>query len=256
MSVSGASRPPTGTKKKPNPLLRVLRDVFYGAVFGDYSPPGLGMAAVFTRIVLGYFPVVGTLCAMRDYFANREHGDRLGAVLCLLAIFPVLGGFPLTAEIVRNVRVLRFSRKMHKGMDQATGRTPLAERSEITEGAADASHPTHTGSNHLAVFSAWLAALAPVVVLALWAIFSSVTKPLLAPRQLDPLFPLLGFSLLVPLLIIVLGHMGSRRAKKTVSKEAHRGAAMFAQTFGWLYLVFVIMVAAVIALLAHFNLVH
>src|SRR6185437_12857803 len=47
-----------------------LRDIYNGAVLGDFAGE-LGLAGIFTRIILGYVPAVGMICAARDYIADR-----------------------------------------------------------------------------------------------------------------------------------------------------------------------------------------
>jgi hypothetical protein len=78
-------------------------DIYAGAVHGDFAPR-LGIPGALTQIVLGFVPVIGTVCAARDFVANRRKGDRLGAVLNALALIPFLGGFPKTAAVIHSVR--------------------------------------------------------------------------------------------------------------------------------------------------------
>jgi hypothetical protein len=77
-----------------------LRDILRGAFLGDYARD-LGVLGAITMAVLGFVPVIGTLCALRDLFANWRHHDRVGVVLNLLAVFPVFGGFPKLLEVIR-----------------------------------------------------------------------------------------------------------------------------------------------------------
>src|SRR5215471_1451296 len=81
--------------------IHLLPDILRGAFLGDYATR-LGVAGAITQAIVFYIPVVGTICAMRDYFASRRRRDTLSAILNLLAIFPVLGGFPKTAAVIHN----------------------------------------------------------------------------------------------------------------------------------------------------------
>src|SRR5215510_10409343 len=63
--------------------IRLFPDIIKGAFLGDYANR-LGIAGAITQAILFYIPVVGTLCAMRDYFASRRRRDNLSAFLNLL----------------------------------------------------------------------------------------------------------------------------------------------------------------------------
>jgi hypothetical protein len=75
-------------------------DIWNGAVRGDYTKR-MGAPGYLTQGVLGFVPVVGTCCAVRDLMANVGKGDRWGMALNAFALVPVLGGFPKTAHVVR-----------------------------------------------------------------------------------------------------------------------------------------------------------
>ncbi len=87
----------------PPPPPNFFVDVYAGAVHGDFAPR-LGFAGALTQIIMGFVPVIGTVCAGRDFIADRRKGDRLGAFLNLLALIPFLGGFPKTAAVIHSVR--------------------------------------------------------------------------------------------------------------------------------------------------------
>lgn len=99
----------------PRPPYWLTRDIYRGGVLGDYAPD-MGRVGIVTMIILGYFPVIGTLCGIRDYLANRQRGDNLGAALCALSVIPVLGGFFKTAEVVRSIRIIRSAYKVGRYM--------------------------------------------------------------------------------------------------------------------------------------------
>lgn len=80
-----------------------IEDVFNGAVLGDYAN-NLGLSGHVIMAVLGFVPVIGTFCAIRDFFADRRKKDGWGMFLNLLALIPFLGGFPKTAAVLHTVR--------------------------------------------------------------------------------------------------------------------------------------------------------
>ncbi len=90
-------QPPATPARRRIPL---VRDVFNGAVRGDYAPQ-LGVPGTATQIALAFVPGIGTLCALRDALANWRRRDRIGVTLNLLALVPVAGGFPKTAAVLR-----------------------------------------------------------------------------------------------------------------------------------------------------------
>jgi hypothetical protein len=80
----------------------VLADIYAGAVRGDFAPT-LGVAGIVTQIIVGFLPGIGTICAARDFIADRRNHDRLGTLLNALALIPFLGGFPKTAAVLHSV---------------------------------------------------------------------------------------------------------------------------------------------------------
>lgn len=85
------------------PRITFIDDLFNGAVLGDYAER-LGLTGHVTMAVLGFVPVIGTFCAIRDFFADRRKKDGLGMFLNLLALIPFLGGFPKTALVLHTIR--------------------------------------------------------------------------------------------------------------------------------------------------------
>lgn len=94
-------------------------DVFRGAVLGDYARR-LGAAGYITQAVVGFVPVVGTMCAFRDLTADLRRRDHVGASLNGLALIPGLGGFPKTARVIRTVRgtgsTIQFTEHMYTSL--------------------------------------------------------------------------------------------------------------------------------------------
>ncbi|HEY7782474.1 MAG TPA: hypothetical protein VIC85_19940 [Ktedonobacterales bacterium] len=86
-------------------------DVWRGAVIGDFATK-VGFFGALTQALLGFVPVIGTLCAVRDLIADMRMGDRLGMLLNALAIFPVFGGVPKTIEVIHHLnRPTRLKRQ-------------------------------------------------------------------------------------------------------------------------------------------------
>jgi hypothetical protein len=86
------------------------RDIYFGAVLGDFAPT-LGIPGAVTQVILGYVPVIGSVTALRDAAADLKLHDALGVILNLLAIFPVLGGLSKTADVVHTLH--RLHRVQH-----------------------------------------------------------------------------------------------------------------------------------------------
>jgi hypothetical protein len=95
-SAMPATRQPMVRRRR----IPFLRDIYNGAVRGDFAAE-IGLAGALTQAALGFVPVVGTLCALRDVLADLRYRDRMGCLLNALALVPFLGGFPKTAEVIR-----------------------------------------------------------------------------------------------------------------------------------------------------------
>lgn len=93
-TMATSARPRTG-------CLGVVADVWRGAVLGDFAPR-LGLAGAVTQAALGYIPLVGEVCAVRDGIADWRQRDRLGVVLNVLALVPVFGGFAKTVDVLHS----------------------------------------------------------------------------------------------------------------------------------------------------------
>lgn len=102
-------------------------DVYAGAVRGDFALQ-LGFWGRVSQIICGFIPGVGTVCAARDFIADRRMGDNFGAILNALALIPFLGGFPKTAAVIRGVR--HVGQAVHK-----LGRHDRTTTSETTYSA-------------------------------------------------------------------------------------------------------------------------
>lgn len=95
----------------------LMEDIYIGAVHGDFAPV-MGGAGRLTQVVLGFVPVVGNICALRDLAADWQQRDHIGALLNGLAIVPVVGGFSKVAAVLRATRrmskALRAARALNK----------------------------------------------------------------------------------------------------------------------------------------------
>lgn len=93
-----------------------IRDILRGALLGDFALD-LGLAGAITQVALAYTPVVGDICAVRDMVGDFYHRDRLGFLLSLLTLIPVLGGIAKTIDVIHNThrvgRALIRSRNRH-----------------------------------------------------------------------------------------------------------------------------------------------
>jgi hypothetical protein len=107
----------------------VIRDIYWGAVWGDFAP-SVGIPGALTQALLGYVPVIGTITALRDAVADIRVHDGVGTILNLLAAFPVLGGLAKTADVLHSLHRLRRAYSSHQG-DQ---RQPLEETREAIGG--------------------------------------------------------------------------------------------------------------------------
>jgi hypothetical protein len=92
----------------------VIRDIYWGAVWGDFAPR-VGIPGALTQALLGYVPVVGTITALRDVVADIRGHDGVGTILNLLAAFPVLGGLAKTADVLHGLHRLHRAYSSHQG---------------------------------------------------------------------------------------------------------------------------------------------
>jgi len=75
------------------------RDIYRGAFKGDWAE--LGLLGYVTQAGLGIVPLVGSMCAFRDFLACRHKKDTIGSVLNGVALIPFIGFFPKTAAVIR-----------------------------------------------------------------------------------------------------------------------------------------------------------
>jgi len=177
--------------------VRLVPDIWNGAVLGSYAPH-LGIAGAVTQAGLCFVPVVGTLCAVRDYFACRRKHDRLGATLNLLAAIPVVGGLPKTAAVLHGVVAIHRS---------ITGTEPAA---------APHDGPRPRIANPLAVVSLLLVLATPVL--------------LFLPGN----WVLAGLA--APLVAVLAGHAALGRAHRHPGARARVGMAITGVVLGYLLL--------------------
>ena len=89
----------------PRHKYTLVEDIYGGAVRGDFDEH-LGVAGYVTQALLAFIPVVGQVCAIRDYIADRRKGDTLGAILNIFVLFPFFGGISKVALALRGIRRL------------------------------------------------------------------------------------------------------------------------------------------------------
>jgi hypothetical protein len=108
-----ASSGPHALVPVPRRRVSFWRDVYHGAVLGDFvREKRLGGAL--TQIVLSFTPGVGTICAGRDCIADLRYRDGLGFFLNLLALIPVLGGVSKTLHVIIGLWHARHVLRMRK----------------------------------------------------------------------------------------------------------------------------------------------
>jgi hypothetical protein len=182
-----------------NQRIHLLPDIWNGAIKGDYTKR-LGLAGAVTQALIFYIPGVGTICAVRDYFACRRKHDTLGAILNLLAVFPVLGGFPKTAEVIHNFVTV------HHALNATS----------LRHGYSGEAAPERRIANPLAGLSLLVAAATPLL--------------LVLPAN----FVMAG--IVAPPLAVLTAHLALGRARRHPDARAHRGTARVALALGYFYL--------------------
>lgn len=96
--------PPAQTEVEQSaPVTSFVFDIFRGAVLGDWDHT-LHVPGAVTQAIMGFIPVVGDICAVRDGIHDLVHRDALGVTLNVLALVPVFGGIPKTIEVIRSTR--------------------------------------------------------------------------------------------------------------------------------------------------------
>jgi len=103
---------------QPMPRYSFIGDIYSGAVRGDFAT-NLRAPGIATQLLFGFVPLIGQLCALRDFVANRRRGDRIGMTLNVLGLVPFLGGFPKTAAIIHGIHhVGRAIHQTHRAGSQ------------------------------------------------------------------------------------------------------------------------------------------
>lgn len=232
----------------------LLRDIWKGAVQGEYADH-LGLVGALTRIAIGFIPVVGTACALRDYFACRRKRDNIGAALNAMALLPIAGGFPQAAETIRDMTLTM--EMMHSGAHylrgvaisrDATDWSKHADAEETPEPAA-----THQPDNAMQAHERSLATdverVTPVDTGSERRITTAVSPPRDDKRNdlalfslcsgiLAPMLLLLGVGILVPPITVVTGHLAMRRARRmTGSRYARPAMSRIALIIGYVELI-------------------
>jgi hypothetical protein len=84
-------------------IVGFVRDILRGALLGDFALD-LGLPGAVTQVVLAYTPVIGDICALRDMAGDLYHRDKVGFLLSVAALVPVLGGIAKTIDVIHNTR--------------------------------------------------------------------------------------------------------------------------------------------------------
>lgn len=100
-----ASYPPANANAVAHPAPRrkrsLIGDIWVGAVVGDFAHE-IGLAGVITQVICSFTPGVGTVCAVRDVFADLRKHDWLGVTLNAFALVPIAGGISKTLDVLRS----------------------------------------------------------------------------------------------------------------------------------------------------------
>ena len=126
----------------PRPRYRPLRDMWLGAVYGARAADVLGPLGIFTWILTGFVPVLGTVVALRDAHFSWRIRDWWGLFFNLLGLVPFVEGFATLAVLARLRRYHRVLHSAHKVAHVARrGRAvgavgSRAARSTVITGAA------------------------------------------------------------------------------------------------------------------------
>jgi hypothetical protein len=114
------------------PVTSFAFDIFRGAVLGDWDHT-LRVPGAVTQAIMGFIPVVGDICAVRDGIHDLVHRDALGVALNILALVPVFGGIPKTIEVIRSTRHIQqaYVRSHRKQPELSLVMPPKPSRSGI-----------------------------------------------------------------------------------------------------------------------------
>jgi hypothetical protein len=86
-----------------NRQLTVFDDIIEGTIHGDFATE-MGGAGRLAQLVCGFIPGISTVCAVRDAIADYQQKDKVGTVLNLMAMLPLIGGVSKIAAVVRAAR--------------------------------------------------------------------------------------------------------------------------------------------------------
>lgn len=200
------------------PPYSLLRDIVDGAVLGD-AAPRLHLAGALIQIFLGYVPVIGTLCALRDFVVSRRNGHTVAAFLNLLSVLPIFGGVPKTMAVITN---LILAGKNGKEILES-----LQDDAMVVPAATAATATARQGSNLPAITSLLLVLLIPLAVLI--ALDRVPTSP-------GPIVVFVA-ALLASLVAVVAGHLGMRHAIRVTGPRHGGCATAVGLTLGYLYLI-------------------
>jgi hypothetical protein len=94
----------TGLSSPPR-RLSLWEDIYCGAVRGDFADGYMGVAGRVTQALVAFVPIIGQVCAARDFIADRRQKDYFGAFVNVLIFFgPFIGGFAKVILVFRSIR--------------------------------------------------------------------------------------------------------------------------------------------------------
>ena len=207
----------------------LFRDIAHGALLGD-AGPRLRFPGALTQIVLGYVPIVGTLCALRDFVACHRSGRTLAAGLNFLALLPVFGGLPKTVEVIGNLVTTGHTGKLL--IESLHADSPDTLPAALPDTLPDTLPPPQKIApsrrhNRAALVSLLLALVLPLPTLL--ALDSAPSR--------SGAITVFAAGTLVALLTVVAGHVGLRRASWAGGARLAGCAPVVGLTLGYLYLI-------------------
>lgn len=188
------------------PVTSFAFDIVRGAILGDWDH-NLRVPGAMTQAIMGYIPIVGDICAVRDGIHDMLHRDALGVALNILALVPVFGGIPKTIEVIRSTRHIQ----------QAYART---HRKQSEYSRVEAPKPSRAG-----IFSSWVTFLFGFASFVAGLLAALVTYGYLPGWSSSAAMPVWLLGALPLAFLSLIFSLRGRLAK------SHRGLVRFGVTF-------------------------
>ena len=128
-SVLGGGAHLASPLRKYNFFLDLLRGIFLGA----YAVDELHMPGLFVWIILGFVPVVGTVCALRDAYYSVEVHEWGGLVFNLVGLLPFMKGFANIVEVSHLRRLKHLAHATHQVMHVARQESKIRKARNLSK---------------------------------------------------------------------------------------------------------------------------